>query len=128
VTTVLDSWAILRHLEGIEPAASAVDAVLEHERPIMSWINLGEVFYVLRRAHGEEEAMLTVRDIRDVISAELPTTDRVLEAARIKSDHRMSYADAFLAATAIAHDAVLWTGDEELLLTDAAWKWKDLRG
>ena len=39
----------------------------------------------------------------------------------------MAYADAFAAATAIAHDATLWTGDPELLVADSAWLWRDLR-
>jgi len=34
---------------------------------------------------------------------------------------------AFAAATAIAHDAELWTGDPELLVSDAPWRWRDLR-
>lgn len=39
----------------------------------------------------------------------------------------MAYADAFAAATALAHDAALWTGDPELLLEDAPWSYEDLR-
>ena len=39
----------------------------------------------------------------------------------------MAYADAFAAATAIAHNASLWTGDPELLIVGAPWTWRDLR-
>ena len=39
----------------------------------------------------------------------------------------MSYADAFAAAPAIAQDAVVWTGDPELLVAGMPWRWKDLR-
>lgn len=39
----------------------------------------------------------------------------------------MSYADAFAAALTITNDAVLWTGDPELLIARSPWKWKDLR-
>lgn len=39
----------------------------------------------------------------------------------------MAYADAFGAAVAIATDATLWTGDPELLVVDAPWRWRDLR-
>ena len=93
----------------------------------MSWINLGEVFYVIRRAAGEEAASSTLRDLRDVVSPEVPGESRIIEAARIKATHPMAYADAFAAATAIAHDATLWTGDPELLVANAAWRWRDLR-
>lgn len=127
MTTVLDSWAILRYLEDIDPAASAVADLLATERPLMSWINVGEVFYVLRRRVGEDAALSTVRDLRDVVVAELPDDQRVLQAGRIRSDHPLAYADAFAAATAQAHDAELWTGDPELLIAPAAWTWRDLR-
>jgi len=127
VTVVLDSWAILRYLEDHGAAADRVAALLDAERPVVSWINLGEVFYVLRRATGEGPAATTVRDVRDVMDAELPDERRVLAAGRIKSEHAMAYADAFAAATAQAHDAELWTGDPELLVDGAPWRWIDVR-
>jgi predicted nucleic acid-binding protein len=127
VTVVLDSWAVLRYLEGSEPAADVVAELLDGERPLMSWINLGEVHYVLRRLHGEDAAMETSRDLRDVIEARLPDEGIVLQAARIKADKPMSFADAFGAALAVAEDADLWTGDPELLRGDATWRWRDLR-
>lgn len=129
MTVVLDSWAILRLLEGTEPAASRVQAELDggHD-PVMSWINLGEVFYVVRRKHGSEAAESVVRDLRPRIRLDLPDEARVLEAATIKAEHAMAYADAFAAATALAHDATLLTGDPELLLASAPWSHEDLRG
>ncbi len=127
MTIVLDSWAVLRYLEDTAPAAAAVADLLDGERPLMSWINLGEVHYVLRRLHGEDAAAETVRDLRDVIDARLPDERLVLDAARIKADHPMAYADAFAAALAVAQDAILWTGDPELLVYDVPWRWRDLR-
>lgn len=128
MSVVLDSWAILRLLEGTEPAASRVHAVLEGEvEPVMSWINLGEVFSVVRRLHGHEEAESVVRDLRPRLDLDLPDAERVLEAATIKADHTMAYADAFAAATALARQVPLLTGDPELLLPSARWKYEDLR-
>jgi predicted nucleic acid-binding protein len=127
MTVVLDSWAVLRFLEDTGSAADAVAQLLRRERPMMSWINLGEVFYVIRRGAGEQAAASTVRDLRDVLVAELPDEQRVIGAARVKSDHSLSYADAFAAATAQAHNAELWTGDPELLVDSASWTWRDLR-
>jgi predicted nucleic acid-binding protein len=94
----------------------------------MSWIDLGEVFDVVKRNQGEAEAVQTVRDLRPSLSLDVPSEDRVLQAARIKADHPLSYADAFAAATAIAHDATLLTGGPELLVEDSPWRWDDLRG
>ena len=127
MTIVLDSWAVLRHLENTEPAATLVADLLDAERPLMSWINLGEVHYVLRRAHGEDDAMETVRDLREVLDVRLPDERLVLDAARLKADHPMAYADAFGAALAVAEEATLWTGDPELLVDGSLWRWQDLR-
>jgi len=127
VTVVLDSWAVLRFLENAEPAADLVAALLDEQQPLMSWIDLGEVHYVVRRSHGEDAAMETVRDLRDVIDVRLPDERMVLDAARIKADHPMAFADAFGAALAVAERATLWTGDPELLVADATWQWRDLR-
>ncbi|MFT3852664.1 MAG: type II toxin-antitoxin system VapC family toxin [Ilumatobacteraceae bacterium] len=114
MTVVLDSWAVLRYLENTSPASQAVADLLAVERPLMSWINLGEVYYVLRRAVGEADAADAVRDIRTVIDVRLPDEQMVVDVARIKADHPMAYADAFGAALAVATDSTLWTGDPEL--------------
>ncbi len=128
MTVVLDSWAVLRLMEGTEPAASRVQAELDGDvSPVMSWINLGEVFYVVRRLHGHEAAQTAVRDLRPQLDLDLPDEGRVLAAATIKAEHPMAYADAFAAATAIAHQATLLTGDPELLLPSAPWAYEDLR-
>ena len=127
MTIVLDSWAVLRYLEDAEPASSEVATLLGAETPVMSWINLGEVHYVLRRLHGEQAATETVRDLREVVDARLPDEQLVLAAARIKAVRPLAYADAFAAALAVALEGALWTGDPELLVEDAAWRWRDLR-
>ena len=127
MTVVLDSWAVLRYLEDRDPAAGLVAELLERERPVISWINLGEVFYVVRRFAGDEAATSTLRELRGVLTADLPDERRVIDAARIKGDFPLAYADAFAAATARHHDAELWTGDPELLVANAPWRWRDLR-
>lgn len=126
MTDCLDSWAVLRWLEGEEPAAARVDAAMTG-RPIMSWINIGEVSYVVERAAGPEQARQVVRDLRRRIRLEVPSAGRILEAARIKARHAMAYADAFAVATTLAHGARLLTGDPEILSADQGWPVVDLR-
>jgi len=126
VTHCLDSWAVLRWLEGGEPAAARVDEVLP-EQPVMSWINLGEVFYVVARSAGAEQAHEVVQDLRTRLMLDEATPRRVLEAAAIKAVYSMAYADAFAVATAKAYDAVLLTGDPEILDSGAGWRIEDLR-
>jgi predicted nucleic acid-binding protein len=126
VTECLDSWAVLAWLEGEEPAASRVQEALEN-RPIMSWINVGEVAYVLERRAGADRSREVVRELRRLLSLDLPTEERVLEAARVKAAYRLAYADAFAVATAMAHGAQLLTGDPEILDGDPDWLIVDLR-
>ena len=81
----------------------------------------------MRRDHGEDDAHEVVRDLRLRVDLDLPSEQLVLAAASIKADNPMANADAFAAATALAHDATLLTGDPELLIQDAPWRWEDLR-
>jgi predicted nucleic acid-binding protein len=122
----LDSWAILRWLEGLQPAARRVQEVLPGH-PVMSWINAAEVFYVTSRAAGPAVADDIIRDLRAMVALDLPTVDRVLAAAAIKAQHRIALADTFALATAVAHDATLWTGDPEIVGAAGPWRVLDLR-
>lgn len=122
----LDSWAVLRWLEGVEPAASRVQELLP-SRPVMSWINVGEVAYVTSRAAGPEIAARVVRDLERMLELDVASPARVLEAAAIKAAHPMAYADAFALATAAAQGALLITGDPEILDAEGPWAREDLR-
>jgi predicted nucleic acid-binding protein len=124
----LDSWAVLRFLEGRTAAARRVRQVMRQGRPLMSWINLGEVYYVVHREAGVTEAEATVALLRPIVTLDSPTPDRVMAAARIKAQHPLAYADAFAVATAAAHDAVLLTGDPEIVRRKVGCRMEDLSG
>ena len=127
MTYCLDSWAVMAWLFEDRPAATRVDKVLASARPFMSWINLGEVFYLAHRRQSEADARRLVRRLRPRLTLDLPSEARVLEAATIKAQHRIAYGDAFAVATAVAHDATLLTGDPEILTANAGWPVEDLR-
>lgn len=93
----------------------------------MSWINVGEVLYIISRKEGPERAQGVVDDLRTRVTLDVPTPARVLAAARIKAEYRMAYADAFAVTTSEGHGATLYTGDPELLDAGGPWKRKDLR-
>ncbi len=126
MTMCLDSWAILRWLEGVEPAATRVDDVLS-ERPCMSWINAGEVYYVVMRMAGEAEAETVVNDLRLGVHLDPALPDRVIEAASVKARYPMAYADAFAVATSLAYDATLLTGDPEIINAGGPWRVEEPR-
>ena len=96
-------------------------------RPIMSWINLGEVLYVVAHRAGMSTAMAVLQDLRRRVTPDEATPDRVVQAASLKAEHPMAFGDAFAVATAQAHTAVLLTGDPEILEASAEWALEDLR-
>ena len=97
-------------------------------RPVLSWINLGEVYCTVHRSAGAQEADSTLTLLRPLLALDPTTPDRVLAAARIKALHPLAYGDAFAIATAIAHQAVLLTGDPEITERSVGCKVEDLRG
>lgn len=126
MTSVLDSWAILCLLEGSQPAADRVEALLD-EVPVVSWVTLGEVAYVVHKDGAPPAAARFLDDIRSLITLDVPSPPLVVRAADLRRRHRMSYAESYAAATAITHDATLVTGDPGLLFDGAPWRWEDLR-
>ena len=103
-----------------EPSASRVESLLAG-RPLMSWINVGYVAYVAERERDRAASEGVVEFLRQTLTLELPSAEIVLQAAALKAVHAISYADCFAVAMAIAHDAVLLTGDPEILNADPSW-------
>lgn len=127
MTACLDSWAILAWLDGEEPALSRVEALVA-ERPLVSWVNLVEVYYRLERDHGRIAADDTLGSLRATLSLDLPGTARMIEAARLKARASIALGDCFAVTTAAAHGLVLLTGDPEILdLADPPCRTEDLR-
>ena len=126
MTFCLDSWAVIAWLRGEEPAAGQVAQAIE-ARAVMSWVNVGEVHYITLRRHGSDQAKRVLNNLRVRVSLDEATPERVIEAASIKARSPMSYADAFLCATALAHDATILTGDDEILQADGPWRVEDIR-
>ena len=118
VRFVLDSFALLAFLEG-EAGLARVKAVLRdaekgHCQVYLSWINLGEVLYITEREQGQRRALETLAHIQSLPIEMLEVTSQaVLDAAHIKANHRLSYADAFAVTAALAQSATVLTGDLE---------------
>jgi len=115
---VLDSWALLAYLNE-EPAAQQVRQVLRRARrheilALISIMNFGECLYTLERRVGREHTLEVAGHI-DQLPIEVVLADRklVFEAAHLKANYPVSYADAFAAALAMRHRARLMTGDLE---------------
>jgi PIN domain nuclease of toxin-antitoxin system len=127
VSVCLDSWAILAWLDGEEPALSVLDAALA-DRPIVSWVNLVEVYYRVGRDQGHIVADDTLGDLRAVLTPDLPGTTRMIEVARLKARAPIALGDCFAVTTAAAHDVPLLTGDPEIIgLAECPCRVEDLR-
>lgn len=127
MSVCLDSWAVLAWLDGEEPALSRITPIIT-SRPVVSWVNLVEVYYRVERDHGRAAADDTLTDLRRQLSPDLPGTARMIEVARLKARAAIALGDCFAAVTAAAHDVVLLTGDPELVeLPDPPCTIEDLR-
>ena len=118
---VLDSWAMLALLQKENPATERVAELMrkagQNEVQLaMSLINLGEVFYIFGRKNGAQAAEKLLTTIQQLPIQILPATEHsVFTAARYRMNNPISYADAFAVAAAKKLDAVILTGDPELL-------------
>jgi predicted nucleic acid-binding protein len=118
---VLDSWAMLALLQKENPATERVAELMrkagQNEVQLaMSLINLGEVFYIFGRKNGAQTAEELLTTIQKLPIQILPAAEHsVFTAARYRMNNPISYADAFAVAAAKKLDAVLLTGDPELL-------------
>ena len=122
-TFVLDSFAVLALL-GREPGSQEVADLLrkaqdEEIRVLMTWVNAGEVAYIVERRWGLERLYAALA-VMEATALEIVSVERelALMAAHIKAEHAIAYADAFAAALAQQCGAKLVTGDPEFKLLE----------
>ena len=143
---ILDSWAIIAWLQGEAEGRKVKDLIswiggdkdLEAKiknligkdkigivRLFLNIINLGEVFYILGRRKGENEATETIEEIKQNPIEIVPVSNSlVFKAASFKIKYSIAYADAFAIATAIIQEGCLLTGAPELKdLEDVSIMW-----
>lgn len=115
---VLDSYALLAYFnseEGDDVVKELLNTALDGEVTLyLSLINLGEIYYLIRRRRGMEKAQETLETLRSLpVSLCNISEARVLAAAELKAEYPISYADAFAAALVQELGATLVTGDPE---------------
>ncbi len=113
---ILDSFAILCHLEqsqGWQKVLNLLEkAARKKIRLFMSLINLGEVYYIMKRERGLEAAERVILDINQLPIEKIDITwERIKQAASIKADHPIAYADAFVAGLGQEFNSPIVTGD-----------------
>lgn len=117
---VLDSSAILALIED-EEGAERVEQVTRTATVILPAVALMEVFYILRQERGEAEAYQHYAHARELAHEIVWRLDEptLFRAGRFKADHRVSLADAWIAATAVHRGATLLHKDPEFEALEA---------
>ena len=115
---ILDSFALLAYLQG-ETGMERVQSVLADAEKnrchvYVCIINLGEVLYIVEREQGLVKAHETLGAIQQ-LPIEMVSVDNqtVLDAAHIKANYALSYADAFAVVCGQKLGGIILTGDKE---------------
>lgn len=115
---IYDSFAILklfqkeRHYEKV--AKLLGEDLKSKQSPLLQIINFGEVIYRTKKDFGEEVKIRAIRNVIRLGFRIIPASDNlVYAAAELKGSYSISYADAFLLATALREKATIVTGDPE---------------
>ena len=115
---VLDTFAILTYMKE-EPGWQKVrdllwDAYKKKTQIFLNYVNLGELYYIIYRENGAVIAdnaltMVKLWPLKFVSVKE----DLAIVAGRMKAENKISYADAYVVATALVKKAKIVTGDRE---------------
>jgi predicted nucleic acid-binding protein len=116
---VFDTSAIFAYIED-ERGGDIVENILKlakrgKARVYISFISLMELYYVTWQRKGEDIAKETIVLIKSLPLEVIESSERlILSAGRIKANHKLSVADAIIAATALEKSAGLVHKDLEL--------------
>lgn len=115
---VLDSYAVLTYLKE-EPGWQKVrnllwEAFRKKHTIFLNCVNLGELYYIIYRENGPVMADKAMSLIK-LWPIKIVNVDEELSliAGRMKAENKISYADAYVIATALEKRASIVTGDEE---------------
>lgn len=108
---LVDSSAWLAYFADEEEAAFFAPAIEDTELLLVPTVCLYEVFKVVLRERGEDDALQAVAAMQQGTVVDL-TAELALEAAAIGHEEKLALADSIIFATAKKWEATLWTQDE----------------
>ena len=115
---VLDSYAMIAYLEdelGADRVAQVLNQLVKGKaKGFMSVVNWGEVYYNTMREQGVSEAEKVTLQL-DKFPIQIVDVNKELayEAAKLKGEFRIAYADCFAVALSVKLNADLVTGDPD---------------
>jgi predicted nucleic acid-binding protein len=107
---VVDSSAWLAYFAGEKNAAFFADAIEDTDLLIVPVICVYEVFKVVLREKGEDDALQAISAMQQGVAVNLDS-DLALEAAVIGHEEKLAFADSVIYAVAKRHNATVWTQD-----------------
>jgi toxin FitB len=108
---VVDSSAWLAYFAGEPTADFFAEAIEDADLLLVPSVCLYEVFKVVLRERGEDEALQVAAAMEQGMVINLDS-ELALEAAFLGHQEKLPLADSIVYATARKHNAVLWTQDE----------------
>jgi len=111
---LLDTSALLSFIED-EEGADRVEKALKQKETLLPWPVLLEMYYITLQEEGQPEAdkrLALIKQLKAHLLYDLDETT-LLTAARLKALHRVSLADAIIAAYAVRQGAILMHKDPE---------------
>jgi len=129
---VLDANAVIRYFgvgdgQGGEKVRGLFEQAKRGEaRLSMSVINMGEVLSILLKHLDEQRASHYVQVLRHAVTIVEADARRSIEAARLKHQFKLGYADSFAASLALASKATLVSADPAFEKIGKSLKWMRL--
>lgn len=108
---VVDSSAWLAYFAGEKNSGFFAEAIEDTELLIVPVICIYEVFKVVLREKGEDDALQAISAMQQGVVVNLDS-DLALEAAVVGYEEKLAFADSVIYAVAKRHDATVWTQDE----------------
>lgn len=109
---IVDSSGWLEYADDGANAAVFEPPIIDVPHLLVPVVCLYEVFKRVLRDRGEEPALALAAQMRQGQLVELDG-DLALDAARLRVELRLPFADSVILATARAHKATLWTQDAD---------------
>ncbi|HOE19254.1 MAG TPA: type II toxin-antitoxin system VapC family toxin [Syntrophorhabdaceae bacterium] len=115
---IFDSHALLRLFQrekGFEKIAKLLEELRKKDiARLINAINVGEIIYITKREFGDQKKIEVLANIERMgfVILSAPNT-LIFQAAEYKAIHNISYADSFVLASAVEHQATIVTGDPE---------------
>ncbi len=109
---VVDSSGWLEYFVDGPNARQFLPPLRDHSKLIVPVVTIYEVFKVVLRERGENEALLAVAVMQRGTVVEV-NAKLAIEAAVLGVKHHLPLADSLILATARAHSATIWTQDAD---------------